>query len=226
VVLPSLILASTSYSMTAGSVPKSRFIATVAMFGALSIILTVVSNLAVKIAFVPPANYLLFDFGEIPVILCFLVLGMRGGLAAAAIEYLALNLLPSSTPIIGPLFKVISVVATISALWLCWRITKNNSSLTSRFILGGIVAAIVRAAALTIPNALFLISFGLGGALPLYLEFTAVFNALQIPFDLIPIYIILQLPQVRMVLRKNGLNWYERTVTAPSIAVGRVADQR
>jgi hypothetical protein len=49
------------------------------------------------------------------------------------------------------------------------------------------------------------------------LELTAVFNVLQVPFDLVPTYIILRLPQVRLTLRKNGLVWFEGRKSSSSI---------
>lgn len=207
----------TSASLTKLSpsgIPRTREIAFIALFGSLSIILTVVSNLIVKIAFVPPVSYLLFDLGEIPVIICFFAIGPRGGLSAALIEWLALNLLPTTTPIIGPLFKLFSVGATILGLWIGWKLEKN-SSFKTKFAAGSFIAAISRASVMTLPNALFLIYlFGLGPSNPefyLFLELTAIFNVLQIPFDVVPTYIILHLPQVKLMLGKNGLTWFDKS---------------
>jgi riboflavin transporter FmnP len=193
------------------AIPRSREIAFIALFGSLSIILTVISNLVLKLAFVPPVNYLLFDLGEIPVIVCFLAIGPRGGLTAAAIEWLALNLLPTSTPVIGPLFKLISVVSTIIGLWIAWKLS-GNQKFSLKIVTGGATAAVIRALALTPANALLLIYlFGVSpGPYLLYiLELTAIFNVLQIPFDLVPTYLVLQLPQVKLRLRKNGLTWFD-----------------
>lgn len=207
-------------SPTAGSLQrgnsmvKSRVIATIALFGAFSIILTIISNLVVKLAFVPPVSYLLFDLGEIPPIICFLMIGPRGGYSVAVIEWLALNLFPTTIPIIGPLFKLMSVVPTIVGMWISWKLLAHSrSDLKTKFTVGSAIAAVLRASVMTLPNALYLIlGFGLTPSQSIFyylLELTAIFNVLQIPFDMIPSYIIIRLPQVKRVLRKNAMTWFE-----------------
>jgi riboflavin transporter FmnP len=201
-------------------IPRTREIAVIGLFGALSIILTIVSNLLLKLAFVPPVNYLLFDFGEIPVMICFMIIGPRAGLSVAVIEWFALNLLPTTTPLIGPLFKFMSVGLTLAGLWMAWKILAK-SKITTRFGVGAVAAALLRASVMTLPNAAFLIlSYHIpptSSLLFLFLELTAFFNVLQIPFDLVPTYILLKLPQVRQMLLKNGMTWFE------SSAFGRTA---
>lgn len=195
--------------------PKSREIAAIGLFGALSIILTIISNLILKLAFVPPVNYLLFDFGEIPVMISFLMIGPRSGASVAVIEWLALNLLPTTTPLIGPLFKFMSVMLTICGLWIGWKLART-SDLKIKFSVSSVVSAVLRATVMTIPNAaLLVLFFGLpdfSRTLYFFLELTAIFNVLQVPFDLVPTYIIVQLPQIRHMLRKNGMTWFESGV--------------
>lgn len=192
-------------------IPRTREIATVGLFGALSIVLTIFSNLLLKLAFVPPVNYLLFDFGEIPVIVCFLIIGPRAGFSVAVIEWIALNLLPTTTPVIGPLFKFMSVSLTLAGLWIGWKLFRK-SSMNAKFAVSSIVSASFRSAVMTLPNAAFLIfSFHIpaSGYFYFLLELTAVFNVLQIPFDFVPTYILIGLPQVKQMLRKNGMTWFE-----------------
>jgi riboflavin transporter FmnP len=193
-------------------IPKSREIAAIGLFGALSIVLSVISNFVLKLAFVPPVSYLLFDFGEIPVIISFFILGPRSGFSVAVVEWIALNLLPTSLFFLGPLFKFLSVSLTLAGLWLGWKITKR-ANFKTRFVTASIVSSIVRAVVMTIPNAILLILFfhypESSEILYLSLELTGIFNVLQIPFDFVPTYIFLELPQVRHVLRKNGMTWFE-----------------
>jgi riboflavin transporter FmnP len=197
-------------------IPRSREIAAIGLFGALSIILTIISNLLVKIAFVPPVSYLLFDFGEIPVMISFLIIGPRSGFTVAVIEWLSLNLLPTSIPLLGPLFKFMSVSLTVAGLWIGWKLFRTSDS-KIKLGVSSVVSAILRAAIMTIPNAaLLVLIFGLppfSAILYFYLELTAIFNILQIPFDLIPTYVLVQLPQVKHMLRKNGMTWFESGVS-------------
>jgi riboflavin transporter FmnP len=192
--------------------PRSRELAAIGLYGALAIILSLISNLALKLAFIPPVNYLLFDLGEIPVLICFLTIGPRSGVYVAVIEWLALNLLPTSLPFIGPSFKFMSVLSTLVGLWVGWKLSKIYD-LRLKFVLGSVVAALSRAALMTIPNAALLVFIfhlpAFTQILYYYLELTAIFNVLQIPFDLIPTYIVIRLPQVRHMLRKNGMTWFE-----------------
>ncbi|MDG6907903.1 MAG: hypothetical protein JRN20_19205 [Nitrososphaerota archaeon] len=190
--------------------------ATIALFGAFSIIFTIFSNLVFKLGFIPPVSYLLFDLGEIPPILCFLIIGPRAGVAVAVIEWLSLNLFPTTAPLIGPLFKLLSVIPTIVGLWIGWKLLpRPNSTLKSRLAVGSVAAAVLRAIVMTVPNALYLIfGFGLNPSQSIFyyiLELTAVFNFLQIPFDVVPSYIIIQLPQVKRLLRNNRMTWFETT---------------
>ncbi len=200
--------------------PKSREIATVGLFSAFSIILTIISNLVLKLAFVPPVTYLLFDFGEIPVVICFLLVGPRGGFCVAAVEFFALNLLPTTTPLIGPLFKFMSVAITLLGLWIGFKIIKSRS-FKSKIAASSVFSAILRSVGMTIPNAVWLVySFHFvpfSSLLYYTLELTAVFNVLQIPFDLVPTYIILDLPQMKHILRKNGMTWFESGVSRTKV---------
>jgi riboflavin transporter FmnP len=195
---------------------KTRELATVGLYGALAIILTIISNLVLKIAFVPPVNYLLFDLGEIPVMICFLTMGPRSGVYVAIIEWLALNLLPTAIPLIGPLFKFMSVASTLGGLWIGWKLS-SKLDLKFKFSMASATSALSRATIMTIPNAALLVFvFGLhpfSQVLYFYLELTAIFNALQIPFDLIPTYVVIRLPQVKQMLRKNGMTWFESGTT-------------
>jgi riboflavin transporter FmnP len=225
-----LPLIEKSYLMTSGpsgylekqiiQLPKSREIAAIGLFSAFSIILTIISNLVLKLAFIPPVSYLLFDFGEIPVIICFLLVGPRGGFCVAAVEFFALNLLPTSTPLIGPLFKFMSVSITLLGLWIGFKVLRSRS-FKSKMGASSVFSAILRSVGMTLPNAAWLVySFHFvpfSSLLYYTLELTAVFNILQIPFDLLPTYIILDLPQMKHILRKNGMTWFESGVRRTAV---------
>ncbi|MHB1908174.1 MAG: ECF transporter S component [Nitrososphaerales archaeon] len=195
------------------AMPKSREIAVVALFSALSIILTLISNYVLRLVFVPPVSYLLFDFGEIPAILCFLILGPKAGLSVAVVEWITLNLMPSSAPLIGPLFKLLSVGSTMIGIWVAWKLA-GNRNLKVKFTIAGFGASISRAGVMTVFNAALLFSYGLSPS-PLFyyiLYLTAIFNILHVVLDVIPSYLVLELAQVRLMLRKNGMTWFERGV--------------
>jgi riboflavin transporter FmnP len=201
---------------SAGTIPRSREIALVGVFGALSIILSVVSNSFLKIAFVPPVSYLLFDFGEIPVVLCFFVVGPRAGFSAAVVELIALNLLPSSAPILGPLLKFMAVGSTLLGLWLSWVLVGRSprAGFRLKFVTAASAAVVSRVVVMTVANAIYLIEqFGVtaGHGLYVLLWLTAAFNALHVPFDLIPAFAILNLPQMKSVLRSSKTLWFEFT---------------
>ena len=195
-------------------VPKSREIAAVGLFGALSIMLSLISAYVLRLQFIPPTNYLLFDLGEIPVLICFLMYGPKAGFGTAFIELIALNILPTTLPIFGPLFKFLSVSTTILGLWIGLRVFKKWSS-ASRLLGSGLVAAIFRVAIMTVLNApLLIVLFGVpaGSTLYFFLILTAIFNALHVPLDLVPSFYIVRLPSVRLVLRSSGMIWFESRV--------------
>ena len=198
------------------SMPKTREIAAVGLFGALSIMLTIVSNRVLVIQFIPPVSYLLFDLGEIPVMACFLMVGPRAGVTAAIVEWIALNLQPTSVPLIGPLFKLLSVLSTFLGIWAGWYLFRRLK-MDHRFAGSSIIAALTRSLLMSGPNALFLmVYFHVSPASGLYyfLELTAIFNVLQVPFDLIPTFVIIRLPQVRHTFRSNGMTWFESRVAS------------
>lgn len=205
-----------SNSETLLSMPRTREIATVGLFGALSIMLTIVSNRVLVIQFIPPVNYLMFDLGEIPVMVCFLMVGPRAGVTAAIVEWIALNLQPTSVVLIGPLFKLLSVLSTLLGIWIGWKLFRNWK-MNRRFVGSSVIAAITRSLLMSGPNALFLMVFfhiSPASGLYFFLELTAVFNILQVPFDLIPTFIILSLPQVKHTFRSNSMTWFESRVAS------------
>ncbi|MGI0084226.1 MAG: ECF transporter S component, partial [Nitrososphaerales archaeon] len=184
------------------------------LFGALSIMLTIVSNRVLIIQFIPPVNYLMFDLGEIPVMVCFLMMGPRAGVTAGVVEWLALNLQPTSVPLIGPLFKLLSVLSTLVGVWIGWRLLRSRK-MKPKFAGSSVISAVTRSVLMTGPNALFLIIYfhiSPTSGLYFFLELTALFNVLQIPFDLIPTFIIISLTQVKHTFRSNGMTWFESRV--------------
>ncbi len=197
-------------------IPKTREIAAVGLFGALSILLTIISNSVLIIPFIAPVSYLFFDLGEIPVMICFLMIGPRAGVTSAFVEWIALNLQHSSFPIVGPLFKLLSVLSTLLGLWVGLKLFRGQN-LNQRFLATSVTAAMARSILMTGPNAMLLmLVFQLTPQTGLFyfLELTAVFNVLQIPFDLVPAFIILRLPQVKHTFRSNGMTWFESRIAS------------
>src|SRR5579872_771043 len=87
----------------------------VAVFGALAVVLTTVSH-ALGLNF-PLIPYLQFDLGEIAILLAFFIFGPVPSLVAAFIEFLTLMVLGQNAPI-GPLLKLLSILASLGGMWL------------------------------------------------------------------------------------------------------------
>jgi riboflavin transporter FmnP len=205
-------------------------IAVTGLFGALSILLTALSQvLGLNFPILP---YLQFDFGEVAIIIAFLLFGPLPATTAAFVEFLTLMVLGENIPW-GPLLKIIAILSTLGGLWFgvllakkAKRTAKSNAILGSSLGMG----LLSRAAIMTVANYYLIVfiygvsnmtsavssAFGLIGitisssnTLGLILGFTAIFNCLQLLLVFGISFAIVKLPQLRRSLRSNRVAWFE-----------------
>jgi riboflavin transporter len=209
-------------------------IAAAGIFAALSIILTLVSQVLV-LSF-PLIPYLQFDFGEVAILLAFFLFGPVPATASAVVEFLALLEYGQNTPI-GPLLKIVAILSTLGGLWGGILVsTKLSPAASSRVILGSSLAfgLFSRATFMTIANYYLIVLSGLStyaltglifylspffkligisitssNALAVILGFTAIFNCLQLIMVFVIAYALMRLPQLKQLMRSNRIAWFE-----------------
>jgi riboflavin transporter FmnP len=206
----------------------SRSLAGVAVFGALSIVLTLISQ-ALGLNF-PIVTYLQFDLGEIAILLAFFIFGPVPALIAAFIEFATLLALGVNAAFFGPELKLIAILSSLLGVWIGVVTVRRTKEPTIKKAvgLGSVLGIVIRAAAMTVPNYLLIIflitvsgtlgavegSFKLIGITPtesnvlvLVLIMTAVFNALQFAFVSAVTYGIVSLPQVQNTRAAGRKPW-------------------
>jgi riboflavin transporter FmnP len=209
-------------------------LAGVAVFGALSAILTYLSQfLGLNFPLVP---YLQFDLGEVAIVLSLFIFGPIPALVSSSVEFVTLLAIGQNVPV-GPVLKLFSMVSSIAGIWLGIGLASSIRRVNMRnvFGLGTAFGAAVRAAVMTLPNyyvLVFLYSipaivnslsglFKLAGitltdanALVLVLSFTALFNVLQLLFVMGISFAVLKVPQV------NGLKIAGRGLWVNAVTQG------
>jgi riboflavin transporter FmnP len=202
----------------------------IAVFGALSVVLTTISH-ALGLNF-PLIPYLQFDFGEIAILLAFFIFGPVPGLVAAFIEFLTLMALGQAAPI-GPILKLISILASLGGIWLGVALVSRSRdpAFSKASALGTFLGIVSRVILLTISNYYLIVFFGgqyaLSGLIPylagafkligvtltpangleLILAFTAVFNVLQLVFVAGVTSFLVGLPQVQATRAAGRSLW-------------------
>jgi riboflavin transporter FmnP len=202
----------------------------IAVFGALAVVLTTLSH-ALGLNF-PLIPYLQFDFGEIAILLAFFIFGPVPGLVAAFIEFLTLMVLGQNAPI-GPVLKLISILASLGGIWLGMAAVSRSRSpgFAKAAALGIFLGMISRVVFLTVANYYLIVYFGgeyaLNGLVPylgapfklvgltltpanglgLILAFTALFNILQLLFIGGVAYFLVGLPQVQATRAAGKSLW-------------------
>jgi riboflavin transporter len=205
-------------------------LAGIAVFGALAVVLTTLSQ-ALGLNF-PLIPYLQFDFGEIAILLALFIFGPVPGLVAAFIEFLTLMVLGQNAPI-GPILKLVSILASLGGIWLGMAVVSRSRSpgFAKAVALGTALGVISRVVFLTISNYYLIVFFGgeyaLNGLVPylagsfklvgvtltpgngldLILAFTAVFNVLQLLFVGGVTYFLVGLPQVQATRAAGRSLW-------------------
>jgi riboflavin transporter FmnP len=203
-------------------------IAGTAVFGALAIILTVISqSLGLNFPIIP---YLQFDLGELAIVLAFFILGPYPALGASFVEFIELMVYGQQIPI-GPLLKLFALLSTVFGLWAGAKLVgrRNGVGFGNLFGSSFLSAAAVRAIVMTIPNYYLIVflysvagiegflrgSFSLIGvtltdanALALILAFTAVFNVLQLLFVMSVSYLVLRVPSFGQIKLGGRPLWF------------------
>jgi riboflavin transporter FmnP len=183
-------------------------IAGMAVFGALAILLSIISQ-ALGLYFVPPVNYLQFDFGEVAIFLSLFVFGPIPAIVSALVEFLGLMLYGKSVPI-GPLFKVIAELVSLLGIWLGSIIIskmQNRRTLTTALGLGTVFGIGLRVTVMTIPNYILVTAFFPAGTIPLVLGLTALFNFLQFLLAMGLSSLVIASPQVRNAKAAGRSPW-------------------
>ena len=200
------------------------------LFGAFAILLTSLSQ-ALGLNF-PILPYLQFDFGEVAIIIAFLLFRPIPATTAAFVEFLTLMFLGENIPW-GPLLKIIAVLSTLGGLWFGMLVAKKaskNPKMDSMLGSGLGSGLLFRAAIMTVPNyylIVFLYTVGYmtsavsstfrligitissSNALALILGFSAIFNCLQLLLVFGISFALVKLPQLRHSLRSNRMAWFE-----------------
>lgn len=221
--------AKQSELQTSFRISRTSNIAAAGLFGALSILLTTISQ-AFGLNF-PILPYLQFDFGEVAIIMAFFMFGPGPAVAASIVEFITLMVIGQNVPY-GPILKIIAIITSIVGLWLGMAIARRatrNKSLGTLFGSGFAFGLLSRLGFMTIAN-YYLIAFvytvgGMVGfvaaplklvgieisaanALTVILGFTALFNGLQLGLVFAISYLLVRLPQVRRITRTK-LAWFE-----------------
>jgi riboflavin transporter FmnP len=198
---------------------RNQLIVGGAVFGALAVILTTISQ-ALVLSF-PIIPYLQFDLGEVAIILAFFIFGPAPAMTASVVEFITLMAIGQNAPV-GPVLKLVAIVSSIVGIWAGMAISSRRShpSVGKAAGLGTTLGLVTRAVMMTLANyvviilvytvpgivafvsgAFLLIGVTLseGNALALVLGFTAIFNILQLVFVAAVSYFLLRLPQVKNV---------------------------
>ena len=191
-----------------------------AIFGALAVVLTIISQ-ALVLAF-PVVPYLQFDLGEIAILLAFFIFGPIPALVSSFIEFATLMAIGNNVASFGPELKVIAILSSLLGIWIGTVVISKMAkrSVGRAVVAGGFIGMALRAAVMTVPNYILIVylfsvpgivsfvssAFKLIGvtltdanALFLVLLMTAVFNVLQLGFATALTFLLMRLPQIRSV---------------------------
>jgi len=140
------------------NVSRTTSLTGAAVFGALAAVIAFLVQIPYP---VPGFTFLQLDLAEIVDVLAFLLFGPAVGLLTTLIHYLVLNLLPSASPIFGPLLKLFGVTSMLLGMWLGYgaysRILKRTGGVITGFGIMLGTGAALRAIMLTPINYVFLI---------------------------------------------------------------------
>lgn len=189
-------------------------LAGVAVFGALSAILTYFSQ-SLGLNF-PLVTYLQFDLGEVAIVLALFIFGPLPAVVSTFVEFITLEGIGQNAPW-GPLLKLLSMLSSVAGIWLGINLASRlrRTSVQGLFEVGTASGAAVRASFMTLPNYLYLVLIYAepnGSALMLVLAYTAIFNVLQLAFVMAISYAVLKVPHVQS-LRIGGKSLWVMAVT-------------
>ncbi len=208
-------------------------IAGVAIFGALSVVLTLLSvSLGLNFPLLP---YLQFDFGEVAIFLAFFIFGPIPAIVSGFVEFGTLLVIGENTPI-GPVLKLISILSSLIGVWAGTALVSHlrKPGLNKAAALGTALGLVGRVIGMTIANYALIVFFSkyfsdysldaivgyvapyfkpigvtltTANALTFVLGFTAVFNILQLLLVLVISYLIVRLPQIQSAKTAGRRLW-------------------
>jgi riboflavin transporter FmnP len=202
---------------------RSKEIASIAIFGALSAVITTITNL--PIFRFPPLPFLRFDMGEIIDFLAFLILGPISALFVVLVHFLTISAFPGAqVQFASQAMKAAAILSTILGFLLITKIKRE---------IFGIAGALVsRVVIMTFANYLFFLVFfpayfdGSASMLSKFLGinltdfwskftllfiFLGIFNAIHaLITTIIPLYILKVSPQLVRVASSIKPLWITR----------------
>lgn len=208
--------------MRAGRI-DSVSLAGMAIFGALAVVLTTISqSLGLNFPLLP---YLQFDLGEIAIFLAFFIFGPIPAIVASFVEFGTLMVIGENVPI-GPPLKLVSILSSLLGIWVGTVLASRvrNPTVGRATGLGAFLGILARMGAMTVANYYLIVflssyftyyslsailayyghylsAFGINSSngLEIILGVTAIFNALQLLFACGVSIIIVRLPQIRSI---------------------------
>lgn len=211
-------------------------LAGIAIFGALAVVLTTVSqSLGLNFPLLP---YLQFDLGEIAIFMAFFIFGPVPAVVASFIEFGTLLAIGENTPI-GPPLKLASILSSLLGIWVGTLLVSRmkKPTLSKAAGLGIFLGILARMGVMTVAN-YYLIVFlsayfsyysltailsyyghylqsagfpvSASNGLEIILGVTAIFNALQLLFAAGVSFAIIRLPQIRSTRAAGRGLWISR----------------
>jgi len=211
-------------------------LAGMAIFGALAVVLTTISqSLGLNFPLLP---YLQFDLGEIAIFLAFFIFGPVPAVVASFVEFGTLLAIGENTPI-GPPLKLASILSSLLGIWagtyLVSRLRKPTLGKAAGW--GTFLGILARMGVMTVANYYLIVFisnyfsyYSLSAILSYYghyitsagfpinatngleiiLGVTAIFNALQLLFAAGVSFFIVRLPQIRSTRAAGRGLWISR----------------
>lgn len=170
-------------------------IAGAAIFGALSILLSFLAPLLIRVG----PGMAIFDPVSIPWTTCFVVFGPLAGVLCSIIGFVGLIPFDTSIPVIGPFMKFMATFTLIITYIVVLRLYKKEEGKLLRpklkkpknYALVGILAVAFRIGVMEILNIIVYIGLGFPLAgLPTWLVWVAIINAIQSIWDLLIPYLL------------------------------------
>ncbi len=133
-------------------VRRSRRLSLIALFTALAIIV----NLAFSFP-APFADFLLYEFWEVPIVTAFLLLGLRSGVTVAFLNTIVLELVKPGALPTGPVYNFIPVLGMFAGILLAQRLAKGRRlGVVTLVAVSTSLGVATRTAVSTIMNAIIL----------------------------------------------------------------------
>jgi len=171
-------------------------IAGAAIFGALSILLSFLAPLLIRVG----PGMAIFDPVSIPWTTCFIIFGPLAGVLCAVIGFVGLIPFDTSIPVVGPFMKFMATFSLIIIYIVVLRLYKKEEGKLQRpklkkptnYVLVGILAIGFRLVVMEILNIIVYIWLGLPIAgLPTWLIWVAIINSIQSIWDLAIPYLLI-----------------------------------